>query len=196
MQRQLLSVVILFGAVIASAPAWAGDTSPSPAQATSKVILVQGGGFSAFGPGSAAAVGAPGAGYSFGLASGAYLFGMPQNYRLDASVGPNLLGGYTAGISAALGAHPGEMGASYGMKLGAGWVDDAFTVNPVNRLGLADNHEASDTAVSFSVTESITPRLSVVGLAEAHRAIQSNTTLDPTASVNQLVVGAGVGLRF
>ena len=91
-----------------------------------------------------------------------------------------------------MGARPGEVGTTYGLKVGAGWIGEGLAGGP---SAPADFHETSDTAVSFSVTQSITPRLSFIGSAEAHRGIAPNT-LDPIGGASQVVIGAGIGLRF
>ena len=85
------------------------------------------------------------------------------------------------------------MGTTYGLKVGAGMDRRGPRRRTVRSGGLPQR--TSDTAVSFSVTQSITPRLSFIGSAEAHRGIAPNT-LDPIGGASQVVIGAGIGLRF
>lgn len=191
MQRQLFALIAFCLASAAALPVRAADLGGGADQASGgKVTLAQGGGFASYNPTTVSVLG--NTGFSVSLASGAAPFGWRQAYRIDANVAPNLLGGYTAGVAAAMGARPGEVGTTYGLKVGAGWIGEGFTGGP---SAPSDFHEASDTAVSISVTQSITPRLSFIGSAEAHRGLAPNT-LDPIGGASQVVIGAGIGLRF
>lgn len=191
MHRISLALVsLLFASCILAAPAGATDLIGGADQTPGKVTLAQGGGFTAYGPASVSTLG--NSAVSVSLASGTGLFGWRQGYRIDADVGPNLLGGYTAGVAAAMGVRPGEVGTTYGLKIGAGWIGEGFAGIPLVNV---DPRENSDTAVRFSVTQSITPRLSFIGSAEAHHGFAANT-FDPGAGASQVVFGAGIGLRF
>ncbi|HEY1723736.1 MAG TPA: hypothetical protein VGG27_21015 [Magnetospirillaceae bacterium] len=158
--------------------------------AAQPVVLVEGGGFSLSGPA-----------YSVPLTGVTGLFGWGSGYRLDAGVQPNLTGGYTAGLGATLGAAAGERGSGYSLRVGGAWSGltavQSFSANPVGRLGMADMTPSTggDMALSFDYHQSIASGLSLTGAAEAYHG-GANSAIDPTSSVNQLVLGAGIALRF
>lgn len=197
MQRRLFAITVLLLASALAGPVRAADSGNVSDPAAGKVMLAQGGGFAPYAlPSLSAALPSVSAlgnsGFSVSLASGVAPFGWRQGYRIDANVAPNLLGGYTAGVAAAMGVRPGEVGTSYGLKVGAGWIGEGLAGMP---FGSSEFHETNDTAVSFSVTQSITPRLSFIGSAEAHHGLALNG-LEPNGGASQVIVGAGIGLRF
>lgn len=188
MIRRTFALAVLLA--VSSASAYAADkqTATIPAS-VQPVVLVQGGGFTLTGPA-----------YSVPLTGVTGLFGWGSNYRLDAGVEPNLTGGYLAGVGATVGAGLGEKGAGYSLRLGGGWssmaVAQSFSVNPIARIGLVDATVPNgDMALAFSYHQSLTSGLSVTGAAEAHRS-NGNALVDPTSGTNQLVLGAGLALRF
>lgn len=166
------------------------------AQATQSTTLVKGGGFS-FGFLPASEFGQT-AGGSVGTgAGGGFLAWSGGAYRFDAMVRPFSLGGLAADVGASAGVEPGELGTSYGLHLGTAWLGDRFTINPVSRFGLAQlQDQANDVNVTFTVNHALTPSLSIVGAAEARRNLGGSSVIDPTISQSELVIGAGLGLRF
>jgi hypothetical protein len=187
MMRRTLSLAALL--TVFSVSAWAADKPVTTIPASQRVVLVQGGGFALNGPA-----------YSVPLTGVTGLFGWGPDSRLDAGVEPNLTGGYMAGVGATVGATPGDPNSGYSLRVGGGWSGlsavQAFSVNPVSRIGMADATTAgSDMAVSVSYQRSIASGLSVTGAAEAHRGTSTSLT-DPLSGASQLVVGAGLSLHF
>jgi hypothetical protein len=133
---------------------------------------------------------------SRGMKMGGFVAWQAEGYRVDASVAPSLGGSVIAGVGAAVGARPGQAGGtSYGLRLGAAWLGDRFTVNPASGLGLSDVvSPTSDVNLTFTVNHALTPSLSVIGTAEARRPVGSPT--DGTAVQSRFLVGAGFGYRF
>ncbi len=183
MPRTLPIAAILF-ACCAGVPAWADGTAPA-APAPHAITLVQGGAF----VNSSQSYGVP-------LTAGTGLFGWRTGYKLDAGVQPNLIGGYTAGLGATLGAEPGKTGSDYTLRIGGGWGGDRFSVNPFSHLGVSEVATPnSDMALSFTYSRAILPGLSVTGTAEAHRPVGASLA-DPTGGSGQIVIGGGLGIRF
>ncbi len=123
-----------------------------------------------------------------GLAYGAY--------QLDAVTGPE---GLPLGFGAGYG---DEMGwnTDYLVRLGTGLGAEGmnagsgsrFSLNPVTNAGLAEGI-GNDVGLSLSLTHSITPNMSVTGMAGASRPVgATGVGLDD----GQLRFGAGLGLKF
>ena len=183
MLRPIPIAAALF-ALLASTPVWADDAGAN-APVMRHVTLVEGG-----------ALISAGQAYAIPLTGSTGLFGWGTGYKLDAGVQPNLVGGYTAGLGATLGAGPGQQGSGYSLRIGGGWTGDRFSVNPYSHLGVSEvATPASDMALSFTYSRAIMPGLSLTGSAEAYRPL-GPSLLDPTGGSSQVVVGAGLGLRF
>ncbi len=130
-----------------------------------------------------------------GMQMGGFLAWQSGDYRLDATVAPSLDGSVIAGLGAAYGARPGSMGTRYGLRFGAAWLGERFTVNPASGLGLAEVvAPTSDVNLTFTVNHSLTPSLSVIGTAEARRNAASPA--EGIAAQNRFLFGAGLGFRF
>ncbi|HIJ62435.1 MAG TPA: hypothetical protein HPQ04_07055 [Rhodospirillaceae bacterium] len=128
------------------------------------------------------------------MQTGGFLSWRGEAYRLDATLAAGL-GGVKAGLGAAIGAMPGELGTSYGLRLGTAHGGERFTINPTSRLGLTDTQPPlSDVNVSFTVNHALTPSLSLIGTAEARRT----TGPMPEGGIgqNRYLLGAGLGVRF
>ena len=129
-----------------------------------------------------------------GLQTGGFLSWRGEAYRLDATLAAGL-GGVKAGLGAAVGALPGEIGTSYGLRLGTAQGGERFTVNPTSRLGLTETQPPlSDVNVSFTVNHALTPSLSLIGTAEARRT--TGPMPDGGIGQNRYLLGAGLGFRF
>ena len=129
-----------------------------------------------------------------GLNQGGFLAWRGADYRLDATLAAGI-NGLKAGLGAAVGALPGETGTSLGLRLGTARGGERFTVNPTSRLGLTDDQEPlSDVNVSFTVSHALTPTLSLIGSAEAHRP--TGPMPDGGVAQNRYILGAGLGIRF
>jgi hypothetical protein len=130
-----------------------------------------------------------------GMQMGGFLAWQAEDYRVDATLSPSFDGSVTAGLGAAVGAKPGQTGTSYGLRLGAAWLGERFTVNPASGLGLAEVvAPTSDVNLTFTVNHALTPSLSVIGTAEARRPV--GTPLDGAVMQSQFLFGAGLGYRF
>lgn len=133
---------------------------------------------------------------SKGMQMGGFLAWQAEDYRVDASLAPSPDGSVVAGLGAAVGAKPGEPGTSYGLRIGAAWLGERFTVNPASGLGLAEVvAPTSDVNLTFTVNHALTPNLSVIGTAAARRPV-GTTPLDGTTTQGQFLFGAGLGYRF
>lgn len=131
-----------------------------------------------------------------GLRNGGFVAWQSEGYRLDAMVTPALDGSVVAGLEAAVGPRPGELGTSYGVRFGAAWIGDRFTVNPATSgMGLAEIvAPSSDVNLSFTVNHSLTPSLSIIGTAEARRNV--GNLPDGNVQQHRFLFGAGLGYRF
>ncbi len=130
-----------------------------------------------------------------GMQTGGFLAWRGDSYRLDATLAPSNVGTVAAGLGAAAGALPGELGPSYGLRLGAVWSADQFTLNPSSGASLAQVvAPANDVNLTFTVNHALTPNLSVVGTAEASRAM--GPLPDSGVGLNHFLLGAGLGYRF
>lgn len=133
-----------------------------------------------------------------GMQMGGFLAWQSGEYRVDATVAPSLDGSIVAGLGAIVGPRSGSSGTSYGLRFGAAWLGERFTVNPASGLGLAEVvAPTSDVNLTFTVNHSLTPSLSVIGTAEARRGV--GTTLEGVgggANQNRFLFGAGLGYRF
>jgi hypothetical protein len=134
---------------------------------------------------------------SKGMQMGGFLAWQAEDYRVDATLAPSLDGSIIAGVGAAVGAKPGQIGTSYGLRLGAALLGDRFTVNPATGLALSEVvTPSSDVNLTFTVNHALTPSLSVIGTAEARRPVGS-TPLDGAATMQgHFLFGAGLGYRF
>ncbi len=142
------------------------------------------------------ATGAFGSLSSKGMQKGGFLAWQAEDYRVDASLAPAADGSVVAGLGAAVGAKPGQPGTSYGLRLGAAWLGERFTVNPASGLGLAEVvAPTSDVNLTFTVNHALTPNLSVIGTAAARRPV-GTTPLDGATTQGQFLFGAGLGYRF
>ena len=134
-----------------------------------------------------------------GLQTGGFLAWQSSIYRIDATLNPTFDGQTMAGLGASIVPRPGELGTSYGLRIGTAWAStDHFTINPASGLGLADlAAPTNNVSVSLSISHSLTPNLSLIGLAEAQRQF-GNPALDGSYSsgIGRLVVGAGIGYKF
>lgn len=201
--RPVYLVTLLLG-LLAGSTAWAADAPTKgaalslggAAQATDsgRFTLWEGGSLaagvsplprSAFGPQPSA-----------GMQMGGFLAWQSDDYRVDATLAPSLDGSVVAGLGAVTGARPGQAGTSYGVRLGAAWSGERFTVNPASGLGLAEvvAPTTSDVNLTFTVNHSLTPSLSVIGTAEARRNVASPT--EGIVGQNRFLFGAGLGYRF
>jgi len=134
---------------------------------------------------------------SKGMKMGGFLAWQADDYRLDASLSPSRDGSVVAGLAAAVGARPGQTGTSYGLRLGAAWLGERFTINPASGslVGLSDVvSPTSDVNLTFTVSHALTPSLSVIGTAEARRPV--GTPADGVSVQSRFLVGAGLGYRF
>jgi len=186
--RGIAFSILLFGAACA-APACAADLGGTAQSGATKPVLVQGGGL--------AFTGLDGGtwGVSVPLTGETGVFGWGRDYRLDATLQPNLGGGYTAGIGAAVGAMPGQPGGTYALRLGAGWLADQVGLNAASGSApVATPQSPSDLNLSLGYSQSLLPGLSFSGGAEAHRGMGGG--VDPTTEANQIIIGAGIGMRF
>lgn len=201
--KPLFQFTLLAGLVAATA-AMAADGKSS--------ILVLGGAASSpagvtrlgdWGNGSLVAGIAPLSGGAFsdmgakGWQTGGFLAWQADGYRVDASLAPSFDGSVVAGLGAAVGAKPGQTGTSYGLRLGAAWLGERFTVNPTS--GLAGVSEVvtptSDVNLTFTVNHALTPNLSVIGTAAARRPV-GNMALEGGTTQSHFLLGAGLGYRF
>jgi len=181
---RLTSIIAAVAAFLAISSARADDNSLGAPPAR-HVTLVQGGGFVAANQS-----------YMVPLTGTTGLFGWGSEYKLEAGVQPNLIGGYTAGLGATIGVAPGQLGSGYSVRIGTGWAGDWVSVNPFSRLGVTEvATPAGDMALGFTYSRSILPGLSLTGTAEAYRPVGANI-LDPVGGVGQVVIGAGIGIRF
>ena len=170
--------------LLASGAAWADDNATNT-PVGHRVTLVEGG---AFATSSQA--------YAIPLTTGTGLFGLGTAYKVDAGVQPNMVGGYTAGLGATVGVAPGKLGSDYSLRIGGGWAGDWSSSSPFNHLGVSELPTPSnDMSLSFTYNRAIMPGLSLTGTAEAYRAV-GPSVLDPVGSGSQVVIGAGLGIRF
>ncbi|PKU25288.1 hypothetical protein [Telmatospirillum siberiense] len=133
---------------------------------------------------------------SKGMQTGGFLAWQAEDYRVDASLTPSLDGSIVAGLGAAVGAKPGQPGTSYGLRLGAAWLGERFTVNPASGLGLSEVvAPTSDVNLTFTVNHALTPNLSVIGTAAARRPV-GNLSMEGATMQGHFLVGAGLGYRF
>lgn len=200
----LFRLILLSGFFAAAfvGAAEAGDVPKAPALVVGGAAQAsEGTRLAGWGDGSLVAGVSPMAGSAFGgltargMKTGGFLAWQADDYRLDASVAPSLDGSVIAGVGAVVGARPGQTGTSYGLRLGAAWLGDRFTVNPASGLGLADVvSPTSDVNLSFTVNHALTPSLSVIGTAEARRPVGSPA--DGVSVQSRFLVGAGLGYRF
>lgn len=131
-----------------------------------------------------------------GMQMGGFLAWQAEDYRIDASLAPSFDGSVVAGLGAAVGAKPGQTGTSYGVRLGAAWLGERFTVNPASGIGLAEVvAPTSDVNLTFTINHALTPNLSVIGTAAARRPVGS-APLDGASTQGQFLFGAGLGYRF
>ena len=174
----LISVFLV--SVSAATPVWAVDAVVPARPLQSNGALIEGGAWNS-------------SSLSHGSVS---LFGWGANYQIDAGPLPSLSGAPAAGIGATVGSASGWFAPDYGVHLGAGSAGNRFTVNPFSRFGLSEvQGPAYDVNLGFTVSQSITPNLSLTGAAEAHRAVGASA-FDPLNGVSEIVIGAGLGLRF
>jgi hypothetical protein len=180
MHRQAFVIIAVIAlGVSVSAPSRAADSVVTVRHTQAGGDLTQGGGW----------------GYG-NAADSVTVLDWGAGYRLDAGRMPTLTGGYLSGFGAVVGAASGEPGATYSFHLGAGQQNDRFSVNPFSRLGLAEvSGPTNDVGLGFTVSRSLTPNLSLTGEAEAHRNF-GVTGVDPLSGTNEVVIGAGLGLRF
>ncbi len=130
-----------------------------------------------------------------GMQTGGFLAWRGESYRLDATVAPSSVGTVAAGLGATTGVLPGQIGTSYGVRLGAAWSPDHFTLNPSTGASLAQVvTSTNDVNVALTVNHALTPNLSVVGTAEAGRTM--GPVPDASAGLNRFIFGAGLGYRF
>jgi len=184
MMLRVPSTIAAIVAFLATSPAWADD-SATGGTAVRHVTLMQGGAF--------VTSGQP---FAIPLSGGAGPFGLDSVYKLDAGVQPNMVGGYTAGLGATVGVPPGKLGSDYTLRIGGGWQSDWFSPNPFNRLSVSEvATPSSDMALSFTYNRAIMPGLSLTGTAQAYRPV-GPSILDPMGGGSQVVIGAGVGVRF
>jgi hypothetical protein len=116
------------------------------------------------------------------------------SYRLDANLRRLAFGGVVAGMGAEAGVPFGETGTSYGIRVNASLLGERFSVNPASRIGLVDPDGANpDLNLVVTVNHAITPSLSLIGQAEARRGAPGQ---NDSASPRELLLGAGLGLRF
>src|SRR5579863_554839 len=74
-----------------------------------------------------------------GMQTGGFLAWQSSIYRIDATLDPSFDGQTIAGVGASIVPRPGELGTSYGLRIGTAWAQsDRFTVNPASNLGLAE----------------------------------------------------------
>lgn len=119
---------------------------------------------------------------------GGYLAWSGDGYRLSATLRSFGDGGISAGLGASTGS------TSYGVSLDGllgGVLPLAPATNPLDgspaRLG-------SDVGVSFTVNHALSSGLSLMGTAETRHIVPTGIDAGPSSS--DVVVGAGVGLRF
>jgi hypothetical protein len=130
-----------------------------------------------------------------GMQMGGFLAWQAEDYRVDATLAPSFDGSVVAGLGAAVGAKRGQTGTSYGVRLGAAWLGERFTVNPASGLGLAEVvAPTSDVNLTFTINHALTPSLSVIGTAEARRPV--GNPWDGATMQSRFLVGAGLGYRF
>jgi len=177
----------------ANGPYWSlGGAAQAPLDGN-RVLVWDGGSLSAgFAQGGAPSLGTVA---GKGMQMGGFLAWRGEGYRFDATLAPALDGSFSAGVGASLGAVPGEVGTSYGVRLGAALAGERFTVNPASGLGLAQMVAPNnDVNLTVTVNHALTPSLSVIGTAEARRVVGSAP--DGSAGQNHFSLGAGLGYRF
>jgi len=203
--KALFHLSLLFGILAATAAAAAegGDVSKASALAIGGAAQPsEGTRLAGWGDGSLVAGVTPMPSSAFtnpsskGMKMGGFLAWQADDYRFDASLSPSREGTVIAGLAAAVGARPGQTGTSYGLRLGAAWLGERFTINPAGgSLGLSDVvSPTSDVNLTFTVNHALTPSLSVIGTAEARRPV--GTPADGVSVQSRFLVGAGLGYRF
>lgn len=216
--KSFLPFVVVAGllglSVVPSGMAWAADDDAGKAQGAlslggaaptsddARVTLWNGGTMSAgFGPVATGTFATPslkglsGKTTGKGMQMGGFLAWQSGDYRIDATLAPSLDGSVVAGLGAAVGAAPGTLGTSYGVRLGGAWLGERFTVNPASGLGLAEVvAPTSDVNLTFTINHALTPSLSLIGTAEARRNI--SMPLEGVTGQSRLILGAGLGYRF
>lgn len=200
--KPLFRLTLLFG-LAASTAAWGADvpTGGSALSLGGAAQTAEGGRLTLWDGGRlvAGVASPPTAGFTgrsaSGMQMGGFLAWQSEDYRVDATLAPSLDGSVAAGLGAAYGARPGQVGTSYGVRLGAAWSGERFTVNPSSGLGLAEVVvPSSDVNLSFTVNHSLTPSLSLIGTAEARHAVGNQP--DGATPQNRFLLGAGLGYRF
>lgn len=177
----------------AASPAWSLGGAGRPAAEGSRLVLWDAGSVAAGVASSSKPLDGTG---GKGMQVGGFLAWRGDDYRLDATLAPSLDGSVNAGVGAAAGAPPGELGTSYGVRFGAAWAGERFTVNPSSGLGLAEvAAPTNDVNVTFTVNHALTHSLSLTGTAEARHVVGA-TPESNAAGQNHFLFGAGLGYRF
>lgn len=134
---------------------------------------------------------------SGGLQTGGFVAWQSSIYRVDATMNSSLNGQTVMGLGASVG---DEDGTRYGLRIGTAWAPtDRFTINPASGMGLADLAAPTNNVnISLLVNHSLTPNLSIIGLAEAQRSFGVSPLLDNNynSGMGRLIVGAGIGYKF